>query len=123
MTLPPHVSAQSGRAPHSRPELAAAPLAEVPDRSWAALADLADIAADLSEVAVWTSPDGHGQEHASFLLRDTRGRWRSVGFSEPVAGDLVARLRALPAFDTDALRDLVLLGVRGRRIVPLWCAR
>ncbi|HZZ50428.1 MAG TPA: hypothetical protein VFE65_26355 [Pseudonocardia sp.] len=81
--------------------------------------DLDAIFEELAEVAVWTSQDGDWQEHASFLLRTSDGNWHSVGFGDPVAGELTSRLRTLPGCDTSLLLDLI--GERTRRIVTLWC--
>ena len=74
--------------------------------------------ADLVEVAVWTSADGSWQEHTSFLLRTTDGRWHQVPFAEPTATRLIAALCALPGFDRDLLLDL--LGQRTRQVLTLW---
>jgi hypothetical protein len=74
--------------------------------------------ADLTEVAVWTACGGDWQEHASFLLGTADGRWQVIGFSEPAATTLVARLRMLPEFDTDVLLDL--LGQRTRQVTTIW---
>ena len=74
--------------------------------------------ADLVEVAVWTSADGSWQEHASFLLGTSDGRWHHVPFAEPAATTLIAALCALPGFDKDLLLDL--LGQRTRRVLTLW---
>ncbi|HEY2206221.1 MAG TPA: hypothetical protein VGH99_17245 [Pseudonocardia sp.] len=100
MNTSPHVYEQRGHPPRRR-----------------------HIVADLAEVSVWTSGEGHWQEHAWFLLRDHSGHRRSVGFAEPEASELVIRLCALPDFDADALRDLVLCEGRGCRSVTLWSAR
>lgn len=80
--------------------------------------DLDAIFDELVEVAVWTSSDGDWQEHATFLLHTLDGGWHAVGFGDPVAGELTARLRTLPGCDTSILLDLI--GERTRRIVPLW---
>jgi hypothetical protein len=80
--------------------------------------DLNQVIPDLVEVAVWTSRDGCWQEHASFLLGTSDGRWHMLGFSEPAVSELISRLRELPGFDTDLLLDLI--GSRTERLVPLW---
>ena len=80
--------------------------------------DLARLVAELAQVAVWTARGGGWQEHASFLLATTDGRWHIVAFNEPGATELVTRLRTLPEFDTDLLLDVI--GCHSRRIVTLW---
>ena len=81
-------------------------------------ADPDRLLADLVEVAVWTSADGSWQEHASFLLGTTDGRWRHVPFADPTASGLIAAVCALPGFDSDLLLDL--LSQRTRRVLTLW---
>ncbi len=90
----------------------------VSGRSTPVQVDLAAVFAELVEVAVWTSADGHLQEHASFLLRTGDHRWHLVGFSEPSALELVHRLHHLPGFDPAALLELI--GTHSRRIRTLW---
>jgi hypothetical protein len=80
--------------------------------------DLDAIFEELVEIAVWTSHDGDWQEYASFLLHTSDGSWHAVGFGDPAAGELTARLQRLPGCDTALLLDLI--GERTRRIVTLW---
>ncbi|WP_028933383.1 hypothetical protein [Pseudonocardia spinosispora] len=81
-------------------------------------AHLERVCQDLVEVAAWTSQDGCWQEHASFLLCTSDGRWHEVGFSEPAACGLITRLRELPGFDADLLLDLI--GSQSARLSVLW---
>jgi hypothetical protein len=74
--------------------------------------------ADLCEVSVWTSSRGSWQENAFFVLATADGARHLVAFCEPVAGALIARLRALPDFDDDRLLDLI--GCRTEKITVLW---
>lgn len=76
------------------------------------------VPADLVEVAVRTSSDGHFQEHASFLLAAADGDWHVVDFADPEAGAVVEHLLSLPGFDRERLAELVLS--RDARIIRLW---
>ena len=80
--------------------------------------DLADIWPRLTEVAVWTSAGGSWQEHACFLLSTTDGQWHLISFSDPLANELVPRLRTLPGFDTDLLRHLI--GGDQEQMLSIW---
>jgi hypothetical protein len=79
---------------------------------------LAGICADLAEVLAWTGKYGGWQEHGSFLLHTSDLRWHVVGFSDPVASELIPLLEELPDFDSALLFDLI--GWRIERSVILW---
>jgi hypothetical protein len=76
------------------------------------------VLADLAEVAVWTSPDGCWQEHATFLLGTRDGVWHEVGFAAPEAADLIRHLGSLPGFREDRLFQL--LGPCAGQVRSLW---
>jgi hypothetical protein len=69
-------------------------------------------------VVVRTSAHGSWQENACFLLGSASGGWQVVPFSDPAAGHLIGRLRALPGFDDNRLLDVI--GSRRSEIVILW---
>ncbi|MBV9314098.1 MAG: hypothetical protein JO100_10230 [Pseudonocardia sp.] len=61
---------------------------------------------------------GSWQEYASFVLGTNDGGWHIVGFTDPLASELVPLLRALPDFDDQLLLELI--GTRTQRLTILW---
>jgi hypothetical protein len=80
--------------------------------------ELRRVLSDLVEVAVWTSPDGCWQEHATFLLGTADGRWHEMGFTDPQASVLLRHLESLPGYRPDRLFDVLGPGVD--RVQALW---
>jgi hypothetical protein len=124
-TVPPAAVVPAPRVPidqaHPAPPRTAGRAGQA--RRGAVLADfieLSEFPTNLAEVAVWTNMAGAWQEHATFLVHSTDGRWHAIGFSEPAATELVERLAELPGFDNDLLRDSI--AERSQRVVTLWRA-
>jgi hypothetical protein len=80
--------------------------------------DLDHVVSELTRVVVRTCCHGAWQENAYFLLSTQGGHTYRVGFGDPVATDLVQRLYALPAFDSDRLFGL--LGRHVEELVVVW---
>jgi len=103
--VPPALAASNGH--HLRPLL-----------QHSRMLGLAQLFAELTEVAVWTAGEDDLGEHSAFLLRIGDGTWHVVGFAEARANELVERLHALPGFDPARLMNLITGRERG--ITGLW---
>jgi len=116
--IPPVVVDVAGLVPRQRGPLSNVLRRFLPSLDSSGEVDLDVVCADLVEVAVWTSQDGGWQEHASFLLGTSEGRWHVIGFSEPVVSELIPRLQELPGFDSRLLLDLI--GSRTEMVTVVW---
>jgi hypothetical protein len=90
-------------------------------RSALSCADVDRVLSQVREVAVWAGNDGRVQDTGRFLLMDGERVWHSVAFGGAQGTELIARLRALPGFDTNLLLDAV--NSRSGHLEPLWPPR
>jgi hypothetical protein len=90
-------------------------------RSAPVCGDLDRVLSQVREIAVWAGTDGRVEETGRFLLLDGDRVWHSVAFGDARGTDLIARMRAIPGFDTNRLLDAV--SSRSGHIEPLWPPR
>lgn len=80
--------------------------------------DLDRVLLHVREIAVWAGTDGRVQDTGCFLLMDGERIWHSVVFGDEQGSELIARMRAIPGFDTNLLLDAV--SSRSGQIESLW---